>query len=249
MKQHDKFDPLVPQETDPDSGLPIGPLISATPAQKPEKIVLDGQYARLEPIDPRHCSDLYEASTPVDAAARFQYLPETHPNSEQDTERWIATAMKSEDPLYFAVIDKATGRCVGRQTLMRITPEHQSIEIGNIYWGPAMAGTRVATEANYLFASYVFDELGYQRYEWKCNALNAPSRSAALRFGFEYEGHFRRAVIVRGRTRDTSWFSIIGDDWPRLKAAYQQWLAPENFDENGNQLSRLSELTASSSNP
>jgi len=169
---------------------------------------------------------------------------ETPPTSESELARWIETVAPSDDPLFFAIIDKATGRCEGRQTLMRITPVMQCIEIGNIYWGPGMAGTRVATEANFLFMRYIFDELGYRRYEWKCNALNAPSRSAAQRFGFQYEGHFRRAVIVRGRSRDTSWFSIIREEWPALKAAYEQWLAPENFDKSGKQKSRLSALTA-----
>lgn len=244
MNKHEIFDPLIPQEPDPDSGLPIGTQTSVTPAKQPQKIVLEGQYCRLEPISQDHCADLFRASTPTDAAALFLYLPEAVPQSESEMTTWIENAIASTDPLYFAVIDKATGRCVGRQTLMRITPEHQSIEIGNIYWGPDMAGTRIATEANFLFVRYAFDELGYRRYEWKCNALNVPSRSAALRFGFQYEGHFRRAVIVRGRTRDTSWFSIINEEWPALKAAYEQWLAPENFDGQGVQKTRLSELTA-----
>ncbi|MCH9673038.1 MAG: GNAT family N-acetyltransferase, partial [Gammaproteobacteria bacterium] len=164
--------------------------------------------------------------------------------SKDDFAAWMDTSVKSQDPLYFAVIDKRTGRAEGRQTLMRITPEHQCIEIGNIYWGPAISRTPVTTEANFLFAHYAFETLGYRRYEWKCDALNAPSRQAATRFGFRYEGHFRRAVIIRGRTRDTSWFSIIDDDWPALKAAYQQWLDPGNFDGDGQQKTRLSALTA-----
>ena len=131
-----------------------------------------------------------------------------------------------------------------RCEVMRFTPAHRCIEIGNIYWGPGMAGTRVATEALYLFAVYVLETLGYRRFEWKCDALNAPSRRAAERFGFTWEGHFRRAVIVRGRTRDTAWFSMIDEEWAALKAAYQRWLAPENFDADGRQKTRLSELTA-----
>ena len=142
------------------------------------------------------------------------------------------------------MIDRATGQVEGRQTLMRITPAHRCIEIGNIYWGPRIAGTRVATEAMYLFAVYVLETLGYRRYEWKCDALNAPSRRAALRFGFTWEGHFRRAVIVRGRTRDTAWFAMIDEEWPALKAAYERWLAPENFDGQGRQKTRLGDLTA-----
>ena len=127
---------------------------------------------------------------------------------------------------------------------MRITPAQRCIEIGNIYWGPRIAGTRIATEALYLFAAHVFETLGYRRFEWKCDALNAPSRRAAGRFGFTWEGHFRRAVIVRGRSRDTSWYSMIDEEWPALKAAYERWLAPGNFDGAGRQRSRLSELTA-----
>jgi RimJ/RimL family protein N-acetyltransferase len=127
---------------------------------------------------------------------------------------------------------------------MGIVPEHRSIEIGNIYWGPKIARTRVATEANFLFASYIFDKLGYRRYEWKCDALNAPSRRAAERFGFTFEGHFRRAVINKGRTRDTTWYSIIDEEWPALRAAYLQWLDPGNFDAQGNQRVRLGDLTA-----
>ena len=157
---------------------------------------------------------------------------------------WLAEAAGSADPLFFAVIDRATERAEGWQTFLRITPLHRCIEIGNIYWGPGIAGTRIATEAMYLFAVYALETLGYRRYEWKCDALNAPSRRAALRFGLTYEGHFRRAVIIRGRNRDTAWFSIVDEEWPALKAAYERWLAPENFDARGRQRTRLSELTA-----
>ena len=171
-------------------------------------------------------------------------MPELPPDSPEAFGTWLAGCAGRPDPLFFAVIDTSTGRAEGWQTLMRITPVHQCIEIGNIYWGHRIAGTRVATEAMYLFAAYALDSLGYRRYEWKCDALNAPSRRAALRFGFTCEGHFRRAVIIRGRSRDTAWFSIIDDEWPALNAAYQRWLAPENFDGQGRQKTRLSELTA-----
>ena len=239
-------DDRVPQETDPESGLPIGPrLADSGPARSPERVALEGRYARLEPLEPaRHRDHLYAASTSPDAAARFRYLGDPPFESPGAFEAWLAKAAASTDPLFFAVIDRATGRVEGRQTLMRITPAHRCIEIGNIYWGPGMAGTRVATEALYLFAVYVLEALGYRRFEWKCDALNAPSRRAAERFGFTWEGHFRRAVIVRGRTRDTAWFSMIDEEWPALKAAYQRWLAPENFDAHGRQKTRLSELTA-----
>ncbi len=235
----------IPQESDPQTGLPIGPeMANSQAAKNPERVVLQGRYCRLEPFDPdRHCAQLYRASTPADAKQRFQYLMEQPPASIDTMSAWMTQVMHSTDPQFFIVINEQTGRVEGRQSLLRITPAQQSIEIGNIYWGPAIAGTRVATEANYLFAQYIFDTLGYRRYEWKCNALNRPSRRAALRFGFTYEGHFRRAVIVHGRSRDTSWYSIIDEDWSALKDAYEQWLAPDNFDENGQQKTRLSELT------
>ena len=235
-----------PRETDAGTGLPIGPrLADPGPATAPERIVLEGRYARLEPLDPgRHRDDLHAASTPPDRAVRFRYMPELPPDSLESFGPWLATSAQSPDPLFFAVVDRATGRAEGWQTLMRITPVHRCIEIGNIYWGPRIAGTRVATEAMYLFAVHVLETLGYRRYEWKCDALNAPSRRAALRFGLTYEGHFRRAVIIRGRNRDTAWFSIIDEEWPALKAAYERWLAPENFDAAGRQKTRLSELTA-----
>jgi len=238
-------DNAVPREIDADTGLPIGPhLTYPNPAQRPQRVVLEGRYCRLEPIDPvRHREQLYAASTPVDAARRFRYLFDTVPQSLADMDAWLSKATASDDPLVFAVIDRRSGRVEGRQTLMRITPEHQSLEIGNIYWGPAISRTPVTTEANYLFAAYAFDTLGYRRYEWKCDALNAPSRRAAERFGFTYEGHFRRAVINKGRTRDTIWFAMIRDEWPALKAAYQYWLAPVNFDAEGRQRTRLGELT------
>ena len=239
-------DGQVPRELDAETGLPIGPMLADPgPADAPERIVLDGRYARLEPLDAaRHGDDLRAASTPPDRAARFRYMPELPPGAPESFRTWLAGAAASADPLFFAVIDRATGRAEGWQTFLRITPVHRCIEIGNIYWGPGIAGTRIATEAMYLFAVYALETLGNRRYEWKCDALNAPSRRAALRFGFTYEGHFRRAVIIRGRNRDTAWFSIVGEEWPALKAVYEQWLAPDNFDAQGRQRTRLSELTA-----
>lgn len=236
----------IPREIDAETGLPIGPkLANPAPAKVPQRTVLDGRYCRLEPISAsKHRQQLFEASTPPDAEKRFRYLFDPVVKTMADMDAWLTSAEKSSDPLVFAVIDKRTGRCEGRQTLMRITPAAQSIEIGNIYWGPAISQTPVTTEANFLFAKYVFDDLGYRRYEWKCDALNAPSRRAAERFGFTYEGLFRRAVINKGRSRDTTWFAMIGEEWPRLKAAYGTWLDPRNFDANGQQKQALGALTA-----
>ncbi len=239
-------DEAIPQEIDPDTGLPIGPrLAKPGPAKAPPRTVLEGLYARLEPLDPaRHQSDIFAATTPPDRAARFRYLVDVPPDTPEAFGKWLERAAAAADPLCFAVVDRASGRAEGWQTLMRITPAHQCIEVGNIYWGPGIAGTRVATEAMYLFIEWTLETLGYRRYEWKCDALNAASRRAAARFGMRFEGIFRRAVIVRGRSRDTAWFSIIDEEWPALKAAYRQWLAPENFDAAGRQKTRLSELTA-----
>lgn len=238
-------DEQIPTVADPETGLPIGPPLERPgPAKAPERIVLDGRYCRLEPLDAaRHGDDLWRAVTPPDAARRFQYLPVAAPRSRAEHDEWMETRSRSPDPFYFAVIDKRTGRAEGRQSLLRIDPPNQSIEIGDIYWGPAISRSAVSTEANYLFASYAFDRLGYRRYEWKCNALNAPSRRAAERFGFTYEGLFRRAVIVRGRTRDTTWFAMIEEEWPALKAAYEHWLDPANFDTEGRQRTSLADLT------
>ena len=171
-------------------------------------------------------------------------MPEPAPASLAEFDAWLAGAVASVDPLFFAVIDRSTNRCEGRQSLMRINPAHQSIEIGHIYWGPRIASTRVATDAMYLFVVYAMQTLGYRRLEWKCDALNARSRRAARRFGLTYEGTFRRAAIVRNRSRDTAWFAMIAEEWPSLKTAYERWLAPDNFDELGRQRVRLSELTS-----
>jgi RimJ/RimL family protein N-acetyltransferase len=239
-------DDQIPREADPETGLPIGPkLANPSPARRPERIVLEGRFCRLEPLDAgRHGDELYRASTPSDAAARFLYLPVAAHSTRAYFDAWITSRAVSPDPLYFAVIDKRSGRSEGRQSLMRIDPASQCIEIGDIYWGPAISQSQVTTEANYLFAKYAFETLGYRRYEWKCNALNMPSRRAAERFGFTYEGLFRRATIVRGRSRDTTWYSMIGDEWPGLKSAYERWLDPSNFDSAGKQRQRLGDLTS-----
>jgi len=211
----------------------------------PERVALQGRYARLEPLDrDQHRDNLFAASSPPDRAARFRYMPEPAPASLEEFDAWLAGAAASVDPVFFAVIDRSTNRVEGRQSLMRINPAHQSIEIGHIYWSPRIASTRVATDAMYLFVVYAMQTLGYRRLEWKCDALNARSRRAARRFGLTYEGTFRRAAIVRNRSRDTAWFAMIAEEWPSLKAAYERWLAPDNFDERGRQRVRLSELTS-----
>lgn len=211
----------------------------ALPCPRPARDALDGRYARLEPLAAAHAPALFEASSGAGADARFAYLFDLPPASPADMAAWIAKAGATEDPLFSAVIDKASGRAAGRQALMRITPEHGVIEIGNILWGPAMARSRLATEALYLAARHVFEDLGYRRFEWKCHNLNEPSKAAARRFGFSYEGLFRQHMWTKGASRDTAWFSMLDSEWPRLRREYDRWLEPSNFDAAGRQKSKL----------
>jgi RimJ/RimL family protein N-acetyltransferase len=207
---------------------------------RPQRTSLEGRYARLEPLSrTRHGAELLAAARAPGAQERFRYLFDRVPADAADMEQWLDRAAASDDPLFFAVIDRATGRAEGRQSFMRIDSAHRVIEIGNILYGPAIARTRVATEALYLMADYVFAQLGYRRFEWKCDNHNEPSKRAARRFGFTFEGIFRQHMIVKGLNRDTAWFSIIDGDWPRLKAGFTSWLAPANFDAAGAQLTKL----------
>jgi RimJ/RimL family protein N-acetyltransferase len=215
-------------------------LLEWSGAPAPERIVLDGRHARLEPLDPeRHGAELLASAQQPGAEDRFRYLAETAPRSPADFAAWAVKAAASRDPFFSAVIDKRTGRAEGRQALMRIDQANGVIEIGHILWGPAIARTSVATEAFFLTADYVFGSLGYRRLEWKCNDLNTPSRRAAERFGFRFEGVFRQHMVVKGENRDTAWFSILDTEWPRLRAGFETWLQPSNFDAAGQQRSRL----------
>ncbi|KXO74036.1 GNAT family N-acetyltransferase [Brucella anthropi] len=214
-----------------------------TPRPKPERKVLEGRYVRLEPLDPKkHGDELFTASSVADADQRFTWLFEFPPATREEFEPWLEKVAKSEDPLFFAVVDKASGKVAGRQTLMRIDPTHGVIEIGSIYWGPLISRKPAATEAQFLFMQYIFDELGYRRYEWKCHNENEPSKRAAERFGFSFEGIFRQHMVAKGKNRDTAWFSILDSEWPALRQAYQAWLAPENFDSDGQQKKKLEEF-------
>lgn len=200
---------------------------------------MEGRYARLEPLDPaRHGGELFAASMAPGAEERHRYLFESVSNRTA-FDAWLAAKSLSVDPLFFAVIDRDSGKAEGRQALMRIDAAHGVIEIGSILWGPAIAGTRVATEAQFLFMAHAFEILGYRRYEWKCHNGNEPSKRAALRFGFAFEGIFRQHMVVKGQNRDTAWFAIVDNAWPALKRRYERWLSPDNFDSSGQQLQRL----------
>jgi RimJ/RimL family protein N-acetyltransferase len=205
----------------------------------PQAVVLEGRYVRLEPLDIRHAADLFELSTMPGGAERYRWLFSGAPESLPEMETRIEQGKAVTDPSYVAVIDKRTGKAVGQQGWMRIRPEHGSIEIGGIYWGLPMARTPLATEALFLFARHAFDDLGYRRFEWKCNDRNEPSKAAATRFGFRFEGVFRQDMILKGESRDTAWFSILDGEWPAIRAEYERWLAPENFDADGVQKTKL----------
>jgi RimJ/RimL family protein N-acetyltransferase len=216
-----------------------------TARDRPSVSAIDGRFVRLERLDAmRHADELFEASATADADQKFRWLFESPPTDRESFRAWVETAAESQDPLFYAVIDKASGKVAGRQTLMRIDPANGVIEIGNIYWGPLMAQRPAATEALYLFARHVFDELGYRRFEWKCNNDNLPSRKAAARFGFTAEGVFRQHLVVKGLNRDTAWFSMIDKDWTKVRPAYEAWLSPDNFDAEGIQKRRLETIRA-----
>jgi len=229
--------------TDPASGLPIGPVVRAHAAACPERRVLAGRYVRLEPLAvAAHGSALWAETHGPGAAALWQYLFDEPFADERAFLDFLARKAASTDPLFYAIVAAASGRALGFETLMRIEPAHRCIEVGNILYGRSLQRTPGATEAQYLLMRYVFEDLGYRRYEWKCNALNAPSRRAALRFGFSFEGIFRAHMIVRGRSRDTAWYALLDDEWPAVKAAFERWLSPDNFDPAGNQRKTLTAL-------
>jgi RimJ/RimL family protein N-acetyltransferase len=220
-------------------------LSAWTPRPWPDALELEGRWCRLERLDAaRHGASLHEASAASGAEERYRYLFESAPADRGQFDAWLGKTASLDDPRFYAVIDRATERAEGRQALMRITPEHGVIEIGSILWGPAIARTRVATEALYLFGDYAFETLGYRRFEWKCDAANAPSRRAALRFGFTFEGVFRQHMVVKGRNRDTAWFSITDGEWPVIGAAMRRWLDPSNFDAAGQQRKPLGDMRA-----
>ena len=209
------------------------------PRPSPEPVVLSGRYCHLEPLDLAHAEHLYAASAGEDNRPRFDYLFELPPRSVAEVHDWIASTRRSHDKLWSAVIDIASGRCEGRQALLNINPDHGTIELGGIYWGPAIARSRVATEAAFLHMQYAFDDLGYRRFEWKCNDQNAASKRAAERFGFTFEGVFRQHMVVKGNSRDSAWYSIIDTEWPRVRNAFDTWLQTANFDTKGRQLRKL----------
>jgi RimJ/RimL family protein N-acetyltransferase len=233
----------MPHETN-SLGQPIGEAVPdwtlpALPAREP----MQGRFCRLEPVVPeRHATQLFEANRLDAIGSNWTYLPYGPFESLEEYTTWMIQSAASSDPLFFAIVD-ATSRAVGICSYLRIDPRHGSIEVGHLNFSPLLQRKPAATEAMYLMMKQAF-ELGYRRYEWKCNALNLPSRRAAQRFGFSYEGVFRQAAVYKGRNRDTAWYAAIDREWPALRRAFETWLDPQNFDSAENQKTSLGSLTA-----
>jgi RimJ/RimL family protein N-acetyltransferase len=205
--------------------------------KRPERVTLEGRHVKIVPLDAAaHASALFAGSGDAEL---WRYLFNGPYTDEAEFRAWLEGREKSDDPLFFTILDRSSLVPVGYCSLMRIEPAHRVIEIGNILYLPCFQRTVGATEAMYLMARYVFEELGYRRYEWKCNTLNAPSRSAALRLGFGFEGIFRQHMIVKGQNRDTAWYAMLDTEWPHRKRAFEAWLDPANFDAQGNQKTSL----------
>ncbi len=218
---------------------PLGRLVDLDlPRPAPDQRPLSGRLVALQPLSESHADGLFDCFTDPQG---WTYLGDDMPfATKTDAWRWTADRAKSRDPLFYTVLQDA--RPVGFCSLMRITPEHGVIEIGYIHFAPALQGSAASTEVQYLMMRHVFEDLGYRRYEWKCNALNAPSRQAALRLGFSFEGIFRQAQVNKGRNRDTAWYAILDHEWPAQKARFETWLDPRNFDADGGQKRRLQDV-------
>ena len=232
---------MTASEPHPRTGQPVGlPVDDPTPAPRPGPVTLKGRYGRLEKLTPAHTMDLWAAFAGHDEV--WTYIGADGPfASAAEFVPCIERRAAADDPYAYAIIDPSN-RAVGYVTLLRIEPEMRVIEVGHVLYSPALQRTPLGTETQYLLARYVFETLGYRRYEWKCDALNAPSRRAALRYGFVYEGTFRQNVIAKGRNRDNAWFSMLDSEWPARKRNFELWLAPENFDSEGRQKISLAAL-------
>jgi RimJ/RimL family protein N-acetyltransferase len=213
-------------------GQPVGfPLPHWTPRLHPPRSAMEARFCIVEPVDPaRHAADLHAANSLDREGRNWTYLPYGPFDRLEDYRLWLDRASTGDDPLFHAIIDRRSGRAAGVASYMRIDPAAGVIEVGGINYAPPLQRTPAATEAMYLMMRRVFDELGYRRYEWKCDSLNLPSRAAAQRLGFQYEGMFRQATVYKGRNRDTCWFSILDSEWPALKRGFERWLDPANFD-------------------
>jgi RimJ/RimL family protein N-acetyltransferase len=231
---------MIGSQPHPQTGQPVGLPVDPTPAPRPGPVTLQGRYGRLEKLRGEHAADLWAAFAGHDQV--WTYISTDGPfASAAEFVPFIAKRAAANDPYAYAIIDPSD-RAIGYLTLLRIEPAMRVIEVGHVLYSPALQRTPLGTETQYLLARYVFETLGYRRYEWKCNALNAPSWRAALRYGFSYEGTFRQHIIAKGRNRDNAWFSMLDSEWPARKRNFERWLAPENFDSEGRQKLSLAAL-------
>jgi len=228
--------------------LPVGAPVEPLPSGRgPERAPLQGSYAKLEPLDPeRHAASLFALShgRPEDAVL-WTYMAYGPFPDRGAFEAWLQDRARSTDPLFFAIVAEASGQASGMASYLNIVPANGTIEIGHIWFSPQLQKTRAATEAIFLMIRHAFEDPGYRRVEWKCDALNEASKRAARRFSFTYEGTFRQHMVVKGRNRDTAWFAILDHEWPAIRAAFERWLSPDNFDADGRQRASLSALMAS----
>jgi len=232
---------VTDSEPHPRTGQPVGlPVSNTAAAPRPGPVTLKGRYGRLEKLRPDHAADLWKVFAGHDQLWTYIGTDGPFANFEEFSPA-IARRAAAADPYAYAIINPAD-HAVGYLTLLRIVPEHRVIEVGHVLYSPALQRTRLGTETQYLLARYVFETLGYRRYEWKCDALNAPSRRAALRYGFVYEGTFRQYMIAKGRNRDNAWYSMLDSEWPERKRNFERWLDPLNFDSEGRQKISLADL-------
>lgn len=231
MSQHNHF------------GQPVGDALPDwQPRPAPQRHTLQGRLCYLEPLAGKHAEALFAAHQLAPDTRSWTWLLREPDSSVEEFSAWVASVAELSDPLHFAVIDRQTRQPVGSLALMRIDANNGVIEVGHVHFSPLLSRTAMATEAHWLLMRYAFDTLGYRRYEWKCNSLNEPSRRAARRLGFHYEGRFRQALVIKGHNRDTDWFSIIDAEWPQIDSAMQRWLASDNFSADGQQIRTLESL-------
>ena len=231
MSQHNHF------------GQPVGDALPDwQPRPVPQRHTLQGRLCYLEPLAGKHAEALFAAHQLAPDTRSWTWLLREPDSSVEEFSAWVASVAELSDPLHFAVIDRQTRLPVGSLALMRIDANNGVIEVGHVHFSPLLSRTAMATEAHWLLMRYAFDTLGYRRYEWKCNSLNEPSRRAARRLGFHYEGRFRQALVIKGHNRDTDWFSIIDAEWPQIDSAMQRWLASDNFSADGQQIRTLESL-------
>ncbi|MBM3069725.1 GNAT family N-acetyltransferase [Lelliottia sp. RWM.1] len=221
-------------------GQPVGKALNDWQTRPhPSRVELDGHYCRLEPLRVEHAEALFSAYQQAEDTRSWTWLLREPDTTVSEFTKWVESVCHLSDPIHFAVIDNQTDSPVGSLALMRIDPKNGVVEVGHVHFSTLLSRTPMSTEAQYLLMRYVFETLGYRRYEWKCNSLNEPSRRAALRLGFQYEGRFRQALVIKGHNRDTDWFSIIDSEWQTLEYAFQNWLAPDNFTADGKQIRSL----------